>query len=717
MMSGSAAAATQPGPATYSATFTTPVPPASSYAGSAGGDGWAVAMTPTAVYNVFHHSGSLQVACHLQSDASSCWPPKTITGPNGTAFAVGGHPGLSLNQATGRLYVYATRSSDLTGGVVCVDTTQPAGNLNPFCGFTALTAAGDAPLGSGISAIGNPVMVGSRWYAFNYVSGSGVTGTRNKLMCFDLSTAAPCASQPYTVNLGGATVSVGAFPAPAVAGIAGRIIVPYNSDKLACWDANTGAGCAGAWPVAIGSAYASSFGAAFPLMNGSGTITGLCLPTGADPCFSLAGAPVGTPAGMTGVITASSPWNGPAFVLGPRVYVPNGISNTVRCYDYATSAACAGFPRSFANLSLLYTVNPDPQRPTCVWVNADGGSAQIQNFDAYTGGACGEGPIRVLASSFVVPTQTCLPASYTSLQVIEPARNRYTSGTISFRDGDANPVPGLPDLPLDGSGAVNLAGLDLDTQHGLPQFLIALNGAQAATGAVSVRLTWTGAYDPSCVKPGTSVRPTAAGYPQPGGGLPRPVLGRLVNVEVVRGRVYVSLPPGTARASATVPGLKGRKFVRLRKARQIPVGSLLDTRKGTVRLTSARDKAGTPQTADFLGGVFQVRQSRKASAKGLTEARLKGLSFRRCRASRARASAARRSKRAIRRLRANGVGRFRTGGRYSSATVRGTDWTITDRCDGTLTKVRRGSVAVRDFRRKKTIVVRRGKSYLARARG
>jgi hypothetical protein len=38
-----------------------------------------------------------------------------------------------------------------------------------------------------------------------------------------------------------------------------------------------------------------------------------------------------------------------------------------------------------------------------------------------------------------------------------------------------------------------------------------------------------------------------------------------------------------------------------------------------------------------------------------------------------------------------------------------------DRCDGTLTKVKRGKVAVRDFRRKRTIVVAAGKSYLARA--
>ena len=42
---------------------------------------------------------------------------------------------------------------------------------------------------------------------------------------------------------------------------------------------------------------------------------------------------------------------------------------------------------------------------------------------------------------------------------------------------------------------------------------------------------------------------------------------------------------------------------------------------------------------------------------------------------------------------------------------------MADRCDGTLTTVTRGKVAVRDFRRRKTIALRRGKSYLARAPG
>jgi hypothetical protein len=63
----------------------------------------------------------------------------------------------------------------------------------------------------------------------------------------------------------------------------------------------------------------------------------------------------------------------------------------------------------------------------------------------------------------------------------------------------------------------------------------------------------------------------------------------------------------------------------------------------------------------------------------------------------------------------SGKGKFRTNGKYSSATVRGTIWLVQDRCEGTFTKVTRGTVQVRDFKRKKTVTVKAGHSYLARA--
>lgn len=109
-----------------------------------------------------------------------------------------------------------------------------------------------------------------------------------------------------------------------------------------------------------------------------------------------------------------------------------------------------------------------------------------------------------------------------------------------------------------------------------------------------------------------------------------PTLGKDVNVGPRKGQIFISVAVGrgaSARARRTVPGFKGRRFVPLTEARQIPVGSRA-----------------------LLGG--------DGAGDGLD---------------------------------------------------------TTDRCDGTLTAVTRGKVAVRDFRRKRSILVRQGKRYLAQA--
>jgi hypothetical protein len=204
--------------------------------------------------------------------------------------------------------------------------------------------------------------------------------------------------------------------------------------------------------------------------------------------------------------------------------------------------------------------------------------------------------------------------------------------------------------------------------------------------------------------------------------LPPPVIFKKVNAEPVTGDVFVSLPKGTAHASqstTTVPGIKGRTFVPLEEARQIPVGSFVDARRGTVDITAAGSTPKLPQKGNFRAGAFQLVQPRSAKVKGLTELRLKGASFADClhkgiAPSEARAAGGKRDK-VKRLLKASGKGHFRTRGKYSSATVRGTVWTVTDRCDGTLTTVERGVVDVRDFAKRKTISVRAGHTYLARA--
>ena len=198
--------------------------------------------------------------------------------------------------------------------------------------------------------------------------------------------------------------------------------------------------------------------------------------------------------------------------------------------------------------------------------------------------------------------------------------------------------------------------------------------------------------------------------------LPPPALGRQVNIAPLAGEVLFAVPSpsaGTARAAQ-----KGLTFRPLREARQLPVGAFFDTRKGRIRLQTATVRRGRNQDGVFSGGLFQTLQARSGASKGIAELRLKGSSFRACRSAghRRRATTSRHSRRRIRRLRGNARGRFRTRGRYSAATVRGTVWEVSDRCDGTATRVRSGRVVVRDFRRRRNVLVRAGKSYLAKAR-
>ena len=485
---------------TYTSVETIPVPPASNYAGAGGGDGWDVSLSSTQVFNVFHHNGVLNVACHQQSDASACYPVRTITdGVNG--FSSSSHSGTYFDQASGKLWVYATRY-DGTAGVVCVDTTVADVNPNPFCGFVALTAVGEG----GITSV--PMQVGNHLYAFNYVSGTP-SGDQDKLLCFDTSTAAACAGQPFAVNIGVGSVSVGSFPVPAAAVIGDQIIIPIytgGTEYLACWDDSLQADCAGAWPVAPGIGYANNYGSPFPLLDASGGVLGFCLPTFANECFTLAGASTPTPANMTTAIGPTTQWNGPAVTLGPRIYLASGYSDTVRCYDYSTLAGCANFPHGTPGASFLYTANDDPQRPACLWINSDNGGSQIQNFDAFTGGACGQGAIRVLSSQLIVPQEKCKPVAYRKLEILQPVRADYTDGTVAFADSSGNPIASIPAIPIDASGAVDLTGIGLEAFDS-PQFLITINSPSGTPTEVVVRLTWDATYDPECIGDDTTTDP------------------------------------------------------------------------------------------------------------------------------------------------------------------------------------------------------------------
>ena len=558
-------------------------------------------MSPTEVFNVFHHSGSLNVACHKQSDASPCYPARTIT-DGGTGFSTSNQSGTYLDQASGKLYVYAVRN-DNTAGVVCVDTTVAATNPNPFCGFTALTAVGDATnQGAGL-----PMKVGSKLYAVNWVSGVP-SGDQDKLMCFDLDTAAACAGQPYALDLGPGSVALGSFGfGPATAAVGNQILVPVTTTgtaRIACYDAGTGAECAGAWPIEPPAGSVGGDGSPFPLLAANGAINGFCLATPTTPCFALDGTSTASPAGLAAAMGGtSSPYNNQAVTIGARAYIAHGDDNTIRCYNFAAAAECENFPHPTPNASYIYTVNRDPQRPTCIWVNADGGSNQIQNFDAFTGGPCGQGATRVLSEQLVASDKQCEPATYRKFEVLKPERSGYADGTLGFADNNGG-ATGIADRALDGAGAVDLTGIGLEAID-RPQFLVSLNGTGSDPSEVQVRLTWEGIYDPACLGEGITAPPPAEpvySIPTPGpGSTTTPPAGGVqgetaTNPKRCKGRrkfrIVLRKRHGVVYKSAKFK-LNGKKIKARRFGKRKRIGAVIDLRKTRKKKIVLRIRAVT----------------------------------------------------------------------------------------------------------------------------
>jgi hypothetical protein len=76
-----------------------------------------------------------------------------------------------------------------------------------------------------------------------------------------------------------------------------------------------------------------------------------------------------------------------------------------------------------------------------------------------------------------------------------------------------------------------------------------------------------------------------------------------------RTRVLVLLVLGGRRRPRRSRQPEGITFVPLQEARQVPVGSFLDIKKGTVALQSSAGSKGKTYLGNFSNGLFQVLQS------------------------------------------------------------------------------------------------------------
>jgi hypothetical protein len=186
-------------------------------------------------------------------------------------------------------------------------------------------------------------------------------------------------------------------------------------------------------------------------------------------------------------------------------------------------------------------------------------------------------------------------------------------------------------------------------------------------------------------------------------GPPKPEAGKSFNVEPVDGTVELQCPGED-------------EYSRLTSFKQVPMGCLVNTRHGTISLTSSKGASGDLQNADFWAGVFVVTQKEGDNQK--VELKLAGKRMCEKRSGAVRKPVARASgkKRGGRRAWGSGKGDYETSGSYGSATVRGTTWLVADRCDSsTLFKVTEGTVWVQDFVKDTEVVLDAGQQYIAKA--
>ena len=184
---------------------------------------------------------------------------------------------------------------------------------------------------------------------------------------------------------------------------------------------------------------------------------------------------------------------------------------------------------------------------------------------------------------------------------------------------------------------------------------------------------------------------------------PAPLAGVSVRLERLSGSPSVTVPGGAVTS--------------LKAATLVPVGSVVDTRKGRVRLTAATGVRDSRSSAQLSAGILRIRQARpsgqasRAIPVDLQLVTPLGAQRRCQRAGNATAL--------VRGLTVAATGLFRTtaAGAVVTSIGNSASWTVRDRCASTLVRSTRGRVQVRTTKGKRTTTtLKSGKSRLISAR-
>jgi hypothetical protein len=350
---------------------------------------------------------------------------------------------------------------------------------------------------------------------------------------------------------------------------------------------------------------------------------------------------------------------------------------------------------------------PAGQTQTVVHADVTGGDAPYTvTIDNPTGGATiepgagssstpgGALPLIGLTSVGAAPTGGGNVAVTIEVSLDHPTTTPVTVGyTLTGSDG-VLAATGTISVPAGSTSAATT--VTLAAEHA-PYTV----GLSAPTGALLAPGGTTATTSPLTTTPVAGI--ATVGGQAPGAG-EQLVLGvRQGAGPALNGSFQLSVLSGTIRYHRP-----GRNYTTLSSGSVIlPLGSVVDATDGHAVITVEVDAQHTLQQAELWEGKFGVFQ---IGNPAVTELRLAGGDYSICVGGSSKKRARKSAGGSVRHLWASTKGRFRTKGRFASATVRGTKWLTDDLCLATRVTVAEGAVAVRDFRRQKTTVVRAGDS-------
>ena len=460
------------------------------FQGASGGDGFSVTFGGDRVYNVFHHDSKLRIDCHIKGTGASCYGDvSTFEG-----YKTGRYSEAYWDSARQSLWVQTYQVSSAKSGMTCVNYSDKANPVLCETEFVPLQTS------RGMYDIETSTKIGSKVYVINQDNWN--------LLCFDIKTAAACPNSGFQLPNNGEAENDYYW---------GRVSSPGDGkvywttwNKMGCYNPATNDLCGTAINISSESAQFPMF----PVRNAAGVLQGMCL-FHTKQCINSSGASVSVlPTSLSSWMSdhAIPEWNNSNAGLyaeqNNKLYLPVGPSESagddVYCFDFTTSAACAGFSGVGVGAE-IYAIVSDPALPNCLWTN--GNKGQITTFNGVTGlaGCALDYPVIEMPYDAVAPRMACSEdnrvLSWDSIAFNLPEGLTASQLKVTILDSDGFPIEGWTDVVPNAQGVINMKSVSVDTTGTKPTIRVnAGSVAEALLAQVSADVKFK-AEDPQlCFK-------------------------------------------------------------------------------------------------------------------------------------------------------------------------------------------------------------------------